>query len=282
MAQVKILEEGSLFKVVDATTGFPVLPSFYRTLRGARQAATKSGHSYKEAASPAPASQEAIIAEAVRAALAAHGIKTGEPAPKSASKEAAPKPAKTWETSTAYKLGYSKEDCLAVFDFILARINAGTHDWKEAARELIAGGHTEEGVWSAFRAAKAMRAAARAAKKEAAPARKSIPRVVDPGILAGVAATTPATAPAVAPTHTPEKEGIDPLSEVRNALARANGFQRYRAVRRAAERGDARARAVLTTIQAAMKMHERSCRGLDAPAIAAKNREFLALMGIAA
>lgn len=284
MAQVKIVEEGTFFKVVDAVTGLPVLPSYYSTLRGARQAATKSGHTYgaAKAAPKTSASQEAVIAEAIRAALAAHGIVENNPKP-APKKEETPK---TWEDSKAFALGYTRERCQEVFDFLLAAHRASGGDWKAGEAALLAAGHTQEGVWSAFRAGKAMRAAARiAAKKEReasapapATARKSIPPVVDAGILSASKKEEPAPAPVA--DAAPKTEGaIDPLSEIRNSLARANGFKRYRSIRRASERGDARATALLAAIRAAIAAHEVTLRGLSPEEVASKNEQFLRVMG---
>lgn len=209
MAQLDIRPFANKFVIVDSE-GNPFNDKMYPTERGAKQAISKSGHTY---ARP-------------------------EPAPK-------PK-AKTGKTAKnkANRVDMPAEDILELYDDCLAAagyVKGMPHeqfkacDWDEANRVAIAGGFSS--YWALKRVVKGVKWSQKPKAEREEIVQKQATRKEDRA----------AEKAAIASGE------LDPnMAQARNALARANGFPRYRELARAASRGDARAKSVKMTIDKAV------------------------------
>jgi len=208
MAHVSINTFGSKFVIADAS-GEPVTPTMYSSMRTARQAATKLGHTYTsdtpKAEAPAPKSK-AKVSEAMQAELdAAEVLKFRDEALAAA--------------------GYSKgmdKDALADLDWDAADAVAIKHGFANYFALKAVARKVRNGIWfnnqtpekqAELKAKSETRKAKKVERKQAkvAKARKPAPK-----------------APVIS----------DELSEaerqLRNAVCRANGFPRFRELQHAA------------------------------------------------
>ena len=132
MAHVKINPSNSRFLATFAD-GSPFGKHSYPTLGGVRKAISRAGHTYDKEDAP----------KATRKA-------------KAAKSKSAPK---TFEESTAAKLGYTREQCAQMYAWVVSQRKAGV------TGDLSCEGHTTQGIWAAFRVGKAMHYSERSATK---------------------------------------------------------------------------------------------------------------------
>ncbi len=207
MAHVSINTFGSKFVIADSS-GEPVTPTMYSSMRTARQAATKLGHTYTsdtpKAEAPAPKSK-AKVSEAMQAELdAAEVLKFRDEA----------------LAAAGYSKGMDKDD-LESLDWDAADAVAIKHGFKNYYSLKRVARKVRNGIW--FNNQTPEKQAELKAKSETRKAKK-----VERKAKAAKPKAKTAKAPVIK----------DDLSEaerqLRNAVCRANGFPRFRELQHAA------------------------------------------------
>ena len=203
MAKLDIKPFGNKFSIVDSD-GNPFGAKLYATERGAKQAISKAGHTYKDDKPKAKA-------------------KTGK----------SKKNAQNRVDMPEDEILALRQDCLdaAGFKSGMSKEEVSACDWAEANRVAVAGGFSSYyAVKSVARGIKWSRKsdAERAEIKNNNQTRKADREADKAAVSSG--------------------EVTQEIQQARNALARVNGFKRYRELCRAAERGDAHAKAVKALI----------------------------------
>ncbi len=147
---------------------------------------------------------------------------------------------KTFEDSTAAKLGFTPEKCDQVYKFVVkARASGLTSE--ETVGKLIETNPTltSEAIWAAFRVGKARNIATKVAETKPV---VQVPREI---VLPEVPDND-----ARAVAESKSEELVDKFAAMRQELAVASGFPSYLAVRKLARSGNKEARKVRDSIQA--------------------------------